>query len=224
MTRVLSVEDDPEFQQLLSLALRAEGCRVDYAFSGTEGYEKALSGAPDLVICDLMMPGMNGPELIAKLKESPATREIPVIVTTAYYNAPALVEAQLRRQGALEYLRKPVAIDELIATVRRLLKQAPERPPPPQGASKGRLRLDPATRSVWLEDRLLGTLPRHRFAVLQILAQAKGPVARAALMTKLWPGGAGRARLDKTIERLRRDLGEAAELLRTAPGGYELAG
>lgn len=224
MTRILSVEDDPDLQQMLSLALTNEGFSVHYAFTGTEGYEKALDLLPSVVICDLMMPGMNGPELIAKLKTHPATQDIPVVVTTAYSDAPGMVESKVRPLGIVEYLRKPVRLEELVRVLKRLLAQAPERPPPQRapGAARGRLRLDAQTRAVWVDDRLAATLTRRRFALLSLLVSSAGPVARQTLMAELWGACATRARLDKMIQRLREDLGEAGGLLRTTAGGYEI--
>jgi DNA-binding response OmpR family regulator len=222
--RILSIEDDAELQHLMSLALRAEGWRVDYAFTGIEGYEKALALAPDLIVCDLMLPGLNGPELIAKLKAQPALRDVPIIVTTAYYDAPSMVEANIRRLGVIEYVRKPVRAEELVRMIRRLIQGSAGRSPPSPGPAKGRVRLDPSARALWVDDRLAGTLPRLRFAALRLLVEAGGPVARAELMSRLWSAPVTRVRVDKLVERLRRDLGEASELLKTTPGGYELAG
>lgn len=223
MTRVLSVEDDPELQHLLSLALSAAGFVVHYAFTGPEGYEKALELEPDAIVCDMMLPGLSGPDLLVKLKEHERLREVPVIVTTAFSEAPEALEAKVRPLGIVEYLRKPFQIEELVRVLRRVTQPAEARGRPPP-IRKGRFRLDPAQRTVWIDDRLIASLTDVRFAVLRELARAAGPVARAKLMRAVW-GRTGRdATLEKTIQRLRENLGAAADALRTTDAGYELAG
>lgn len=223
MTRVLSVEDDADLQRLLAITLAAEGFDMHYAFTGPEGFEKAVSLSPDVILCDMMLPGYGGPELIKRLKANDATRDIPIIVVTAYYDSASLVESEIRKLGIIEYLRKPVRLAELVRVLRRL---EPEKRPivlcePP--VAKGRVRLDPASRGVWYDDRLIATLPPTRFCALRALAESSGPVDRTRLMKKVWNREDCESNLEKTIQRLREDLGTAAALLRTTADGYELA-
>lgn len=220
MTRVLSVEDDPDLQHLLSLGLTAAGFDVHYAFTGIEGHEKALQLEPDVIVCDMMLPGLNGPELIKKLKANARTKSIPVIVCTAYSNEPGLFESVIRPLGVVEYLRKPVRMEDLVRLIKRVAAgPGADRPPP---ILKGSMRLDEAQCSVWADDRLVATLTRLRFSLLRELAVSKGPVDRARLMEKVWGRGDCEAVLEKTIQRLREDLGELAARLRTTESGYEL--
>ncbi len=222
MTRVLSIEDDADLQRLLAITLVAEGFEMHYAFTGPEGYEKAITLHPDVLLCDMMLPGYGGPELIKRLKANPATRDVPIIVMTAFYDTASLVESEIRKLGVIEYMRKPVRLSELVRALRRL---EPDKPAArePAAVSKGRLRLEPTSRGVWLDDRLIATLPPTRFSALLALAEAAGPVARARLMRRVWNRDDCESSLEKTIQRLREDLGLAAGLLRTTDDGYELA-
>src|SRR4051812_1239611 len=107
MPRILSVEDDPDFQYLISRALRNQGYEVHYAFTGKEGCEKALSLNPDLVLLDMLLPVMNGVEVIKELKKSKASRDIPLIIMTAYPADANFFESDVKGlgKGDIEYLR-----------------------------------------------------------------------------------------------------------------------
>lgn len=120
MIRVLSVEDDPDLQRLLALALAGEEFEGLFAFTGPAGFEAAVALKPDVILCDLMLPGYGGQELIRRLKDEPATRAIPVVVVTAYYDAATLVEAEIRKLGVIEYVRKPVRCAELLKLLRKI--------------------------------------------------------------------------------------------------------
>jgi CheY-like chemotaxis protein len=73
-----------------------------------------------VILCDLMLPVYGGRELIAKLKADASTRDAPIIVITAYYDAATFVEEEIRRLGVIEYLRKPVRTEELVRLIRRV--------------------------------------------------------------------------------------------------------
>ena len=134
MIRILSVEDDVDLQRLLALALADEDLEVHYAFTGPEGFEKALTLHPHVILCDLMLPIYPGRELIAKLKAEAATRDIPIIVITAYYDSATFVEEEIRRLGVIEYLRKPVRTEDLERVFRCVaaLPRSESQPPRPQ--------------------------------------------------------------------------------------------
>lgn len=120
MTRVLSVEDDPDLQRLLAISLAPEGFDLHQAGSGPEGYEKAVALLPDVMLVDMMLPGYQGTELIKRLRAEPKTRDVPIIVMTAFYDAASVVEAEVRRLGVIEYLRKPVRMSDLVRILKRL--------------------------------------------------------------------------------------------------------
>lgn len=138
MARILSIEDDTEFQQVLGHALGVSGYEVFYAFSGLEGYEKALALLPDLIICDIMLPGLNGIEVIEMLRRHEAVKAVPLIVTTAYWDGPCRVEPQERASGTVEYLPKPIRLTELRRLIGRLLRPLPAALPCGLSAGPGR--------------------------------------------------------------------------------------
>lgn len=121
MPRILSVEDDVDLQQVYTYVLTKKGWDVTYAYDGKEGLEKALELRPDLILLDLMLPGLNGVEIIQALKENPETKAIPVVVMTAYPSDAQFLESAVLAMGAVKYLAKPVQIDALVSTIETLL-------------------------------------------------------------------------------------------------------
>ncbi len=121
MARILSVEDDVDLQQIVTYALAKKGWDVVYAYDGNDGLAQARKFIPDLILLDMMLPGINGIEVIKALKADEATRAIPVVVMTAYPSDAQFLKSAVMAMGAVEYLAKPVHIDELVSTIERLL-------------------------------------------------------------------------------------------------------
>ena len=118
--RILVVEDDEPMRELLRLHLSAAGYEVEAAEDAIAGGYSVLKGAPDLIVCDISMPHMNGFELVAALRADRSLPRMPVIFLTSVDDG----EGRARELGAAEYLRKPVRLEELLAAVNRHLKQA----------------------------------------------------------------------------------------------------
>ena len=121
MPRILSIEDDVDLQQVFAYVLKKKGCDVAFAYDGKDGLEKARDLKPDLILLDMMLPGLNGLEVIKALKENEATRGVPVVVMTAYPGDEHFLKASIMAMGAVESLAKPVHVDLLLETVERLL-------------------------------------------------------------------------------------------------------
>jgi len=119
--RILSVEDDVDLQQVIAYALKKKGWEIVYAYDGNDGLEKAKELRPDLILLDMMLPGLNGVQVIEELKKSAATQAIPVIVMTAYPSDAQFMADTVKALGAVEYLAKPVHIDVLVETIERVL-------------------------------------------------------------------------------------------------------
>ena len=119
--RVLLVDDEVSSAQVLGLLLVEDGYHVTVASNGHQALAKVGESAPDLLITDFMMPGMNGAELLAALRAMPAYRDLPVLVISA---AP---EAALRRYqlGYDVFLRKPFSLDRFLGAVRGLVGPQP---------------------------------------------------------------------------------------------------
>ena len=119
MEHVLVVEDSPEIAALMVLTLRIEGYQVSQAPDGVRALELVSAGAPDLVLLDVMMPGLNGFQVAQKLKEDKETRDIPLIFVTAKSELNDLVHGL---ETAVDYISKPFAVPELVARVRSALR------------------------------------------------------------------------------------------------------
>ena len=223
MLRILSVEDDPDFQHLISHALRNQGFEVHYAFTGKEGCEKALSLNPDIMLLDMMLPMMNGVEVMQELKKSKATRDIPIIVMTAYPAEANFFESEVKTLGHVEYLRKPVQMAELVKAIKRLLGERSAKAPFAVW-KRGTMRIIPDSKSVWIGERMIANLAPKRFEVLYHLMQNEGEVSWQDLVAKIWGVNGTKNDLEKTIQRLREDLGPESYLLGTTRRGYQLIG
>jgi CheY-like chemotaxis protein len=117
--RILIVEDIADCRELLTIFLRRSGYEISEASTGLEAVEQARATSPDLVIMDLGLPGINGDEATARLKADPATRDIPVIINTAFHKG-AIVDHALA-VGAAEVLHKPISFKGMLEVVRRYL-------------------------------------------------------------------------------------------------------
>ncbi len=221
MPRILSVEDDPDLQHLVSYALRNQGFEVHYAFTGPEGLEKALSLNPDLILMDMVLPGLNGVEVVKRLKQKKATRDIPVIVLTAYAADANFMESGIMALGAVEYMRKPLQMQELVKTIKRLLGGTRSKPAFAVW-KRGAFRIVPESKSVWVDGHMVANLPPKRFEVLFLLIQADGEVPWQELVEKIWGREGTKNDLEKTVSRLRDDLGPQAHRLSTTRKGYQL--
>lgn len=227
MSRILIIEDDADLVHLMSHALYQNGYEVHYAFNGQEGYDKILSLRPDLILLDLKMPVLSGTDLLKKLSENTMLRDIPVVVMTAHAGPDNLLESSVMAQGAVEFVKKPFDLKkELFPAVRRGLRSKGEESfAPPANVAKGAVRLDPHLRTVWINDRRIVTLAPKRAKLLKILLEAKGPVKRSKLISGLWGEDGTENLLEKTIQRLREDLGPGeSDRIQTLPGGYEIVG
>ncbi|HAM36306.1 MAG TPA: hypothetical protein DEB40_05680 [Elusimicrobia bacterium] len=225
MPRILIVEDDGDLQQILSLAFNREGFETHYAFNGKEGYDKVLSLQPDLILLDLMLPVLNGVEVIKLVTSNTLVRDIPIVVMTAHSDKADMLEQSIRAHGVREYVRKPFEIKGLISLARRLIAQYPRAPLPQAEVAKGEVRLDTRFRTVWINGQRVASLPPTRAEVLKMLLEAKGPVKREKIMAAVWGPGEHVSALEKTIQRLREDLGaDGSRRIQTTAEGYELIG
>jgi DNA-binding response OmpR family regulator len=117
---VLILEDDPAVRALLEKQLAARGFRVTVASDGLDGLEQLKTTHPDLVVCDLMMPKLDGLSFVRALKSQPTTQHIPVIFLTARTDTRSMVEGI--NLGASFYLTKPFQLEDLLARIRRALE------------------------------------------------------------------------------------------------------
>jgi two-component system alkaline phosphatase synthesis response regulator PhoP len=123
--KVLLVDDDFDFLEATKKMVEAGGYSADTAENAEVGLEKAKKGNPDLIVLDVMMPGMDGWEACEILKNSPETRDIPIIMLTAVASnvrQTSYSHQSGKQTEADDYIPKPVEIPDLIARINRLLK------------------------------------------------------------------------------------------------------
>lgn len=226
--RILVVEDEPQLRNLLRLYLERAGYRVTDAGDGPTGLAAYDAEGADLVILDLMLPGMQGEVVLEALRES---GDVPVLITSAKRTDAERIAGL--RAGADDYLAKPFNPHELTARVAAILRRtrAPgtDGPPPILSLGGARLVLDPASRRYTLSDGRTGRLTPGESALLVALAARAGAVlSRQHLL------GAVARRPDDVYERvvdvhvanIRRKLDDDAGdpwLIETVPAtGYRL--
>ena len=224
---ILVIEDDPDIRELLSFSLGKEGWTVVAAEDGESGLAKLPSANPDCVVLDIMLPGMDGLEVLKALKAEPARKRLPVIMTTAK-GEEADVVAGLEL-GAEDYVVKPYSPRVLVARIRAALRRSSEpqdRPSAGEAAlAKGDIRLDPAKHEVRVEGRKV-ELSATEFAILELLIRNPGWVFTRSRIIDSVKGRdypvTDRA-VDVQILSLRRKLGERGEDIETVRGvGYRL--
>ena len=228
--RILLVEDDPSIREVTALGLRAAGFDVDTAADGAGGLARWRATAPDLVLLDVMLPRMDGLEVLRAIRREAMT---PVVMLTARADTIDVVVGL--ESGADDYVRKPFEMPELVARVRAALRRArpgagDDAAGPGEGTMVlGPLTIDPAGRSVSRGDRDV-PLTRTEFDLLAGLARHPGRVfTREALLDLVWGYDyLGDSRLvDVAVGRLRAKV-EAdpanPELILTVRGaGYKAA-
>jgi two-component system alkaline phosphatase synthesis response regulator PhoP len=220
--RLLVVEDDPDIALLLAHSLGRAGFGVETLGSGATALASMRRKLPDLVLLDLMLPGMDGLEVCRALRGDPATAAVPIIMLTARAEeSDRIVGLEL---GADDYITKPFSPNEVVARVRALLRRA-KRP-----ESGGRLRYGPI--SVDVERHIVTAngdpvhLTAKEFLLLQYLLEHKGRVlSRDLLLSDVWGYAytGGTRTVDVHVRRLREKLPVLADAIETIKQfGYRL--
>ena len=216
--RLLIVEDEKRLALSLAGGLRAEGYAVDVVHDGLEGLHLAAGGGYDLVVLDIMLPGMNGYRVCAALRAG--GHDVPILMLTAKDGE--YDEAEALDTGADDYLTKPFSYVVLVARIKALLRRRGQ-----AGASPvhvlGPIRVDTAARRV-LRDGDEVALTTKEFSVLEHLVLRAGEVvSKADILEHVWDFAydGDPNIVEVYVSALRRKLG--AELIRTVRGaGYRL--
>ena len=224
---ILVVEDDPDIVDLVRYNLEREGYRTLVARDGEKGVQEALRSKPDLVVLDLMLPGIDGLEVLGRIRAREEVQSIPVLVLTAKgEEADVVVGLEI---GADDYLTKPFSPRELVARIRAVLRRARRTV---GDTARSRVEIDglilDATRhEATFEDELV-PLTRAEFRLLWALAQRPGRVySRSELVDRITAGESLiiDRNVDVHISAIRKKLGEASDVIQTVRGvGYRCKG
>lgn len=208
MQTVLVVDDEAAIAEAVRARLASEGYRVVVASDGPGALEAAAASQPDLVVLDLMLPGMDGLEVCRRLQ---ASRPVPVLMLTALSGEEDTVAGF--EAGADDYLTKPFSIRELVVRVRAILRRSAREVAAPEVLRRGDLEIDVSRRRVAVAGAEVVLTPLE-FDVLLALAREPGTVfTREALMEHVWGyrDFAGGRVVDSHVARIRRKLRGDAE-------------
>ncbi len=218
MSKILIIDDEPSITNLVSAYLKAENYEVFTASDGPSGLRTARAFKPDLVILDIMLPGMDGLELLTRLRRE--SQVYVILLTAKTEEVDKVVGLSV---GADDYVTKPFSPRELTARVKAALRRI-QAAPSSQGSVLAfrHLRLDPGAREVTVDDQPVD-LTAIEFDMLKVLAENRGRViSREQLLEKVWGGQYfGEMRVvDVHLGHVRQKLGRA-DLIATVRGvGY----
>lgn len=220
--QILIVEDETRMAALLEKGLRAEGHSVVAACTGVEALEVAQSCTFDVIVLDIMLPRLDGFEVVRRLRER--RDQTPILVLTAR-DAP-LDKVKGLDRGADDYLTKPFLFNEFLARLRAVARRGPI--PRPAVLNVADLTLDPATHQVFRNKRPIELTPTE-FALLELLMRNAGRVLeRDAIIATVWntEESAEGSNLNAFVSLLRQkiDRDEVVQLIQTVRGvGYRIA-
>ncbi len=214
------IEDDESIREMLRYYFHSVGYGVEDFESGEDYFQAVHDVQPDLYILDIMLPGMDGLEILRRLREAPDTAHIPVIMLTA--RTAELDRVKGLEQGADDYVVKPFGIMELQARVKAVLRRT-GRPQTPAILKCDGLEIDPAAREV-RRDGIPVELTYKEFELLKLLCENRGTVlTRDDILHAVWDYDfAGETRtVDMHVKTLRQKLGEG--YIQTVRGvGYKM--
>jgi len=182
--KILLIDDEPAIHNVVTAYLKAEGFEFQSAMDGPSGFAAAHSFKPDVIILDVMLPGMDGIELLANLRRE--SNVYVIMLTARSEETDKIVGLSV---GADDYLTKPFSPRELIARIKAALRRMQSQNSPsdePEILNYSHLRIDISARRVWVEERLI-ELTAVEFDLLVALAQHQSMVlSREQLLEKAW--------------------------------------
>ncbi len=219
--KILLVEDDKDISELVRYNFEKEGYTFVAVGSGEKAFDLVRRESPQLIILDLMLPGMDGLDVCKILKNDDRTKQIPIVMLTAKSEeSDVVVGLQL---GADDYVTKPFSPKVLIARVKAILRRNAAKSPAQGARQIEELVIDVAKHKVTYKDKIL-ELTAMEFGILDFLSRYPGRAfSRDQIMDGAWKEGKfviDRA-VDVHIRALRRKLGKGADLIETVRGiGY----
>jgi two-component system, OmpR family, phosphate regulon response regulator PhoB len=227
MPRALVIEDERELARLVDYHLRRAGFEVEVAGTGSEGLARAAEAPPQLIVLDVRLPDIDGFEVCARLRATPATQTVGVLMLTANGLAEDRVEGFAR--GADDYMTKPFSGRELVLRASAVARRVPSGTSPPAVAStalrSGVIELDRDTLEVRVGGAVVDLRPTE-VRLLRVFLEAPGKTySRKDLLAQVWGvrGPANQRIVDVAMHRLRTGLGEGGAAIETVlEGGYRL--
>lgn len=228
MKRVLVVEDNADLAYGLRNNLEIEGYKVDVAGDGTRGLALARTAGPDLIILDLMLPGMDGFRVLRALRDE--GRRLPILVLTARGEEGDKVRGL--RLGADDYVTKPFGVLELLARVEALFRRAGTAAAvPPTLADRehfGDVEVVPASRTVLRHGKPVTLTPKEYDLLIALLRRRGAVASRTELLTEVW--GYSASVLSRTVDthvaelrsKLEHDAAQPKHILTVRKAGYRL--
>jgi len=221
--RILLIEDEPDIAEVLQYNLQKEGFEVESARRGDTGLEAVRREAPDLVLLDLMLPGMDGLEVTRILKRDSATSRLPIVMLTARgEELDRIVGLEL---GADDYISKPFSPREVVLRVKAVLRRLQHEETSSEHLEVGGIRIDVAGHQLRVRGKEV-PLTATEFRLLRLLMERAGRVqTRGQLLSDVWgyAEDIDSRTVDTHIRRVRRKLGPEADRIETVIGvGYRL--
>ena len=218
--KILVIEDEARILSFLARGLEAEGYRVEGASDGRDGLVRAVQEEWDLVLLDLMLPGLDGLDVLDALHRS--RPKLPVLILSARADLPTKLRGF--ELGASDYVSKPVALDELLARVRVQLRRSH---PDGGGTSlrSGSLVLDLARRQASLGDVVCDLSDREFRLLHHLVLHAGEVISRERLLSEVWgyTFDPGSNVVEVCVRRLRKKLGPESPIETVRHAGYRLA-
>jgi two-component system, OmpR family, phosphate regulon response regulator PhoB len=221
--KILLIEDEPDIAEVLQYNLEKEGFDVGTARRGDTGLDAIRRDSPDLIVLDLMLPGIDGLELTRMLKRDPLTSRLPIVMLTARgEEVDRIVGLEL---GADDYISKPFSPREVVLRVKAVLRRFQQEESAAEILEVGGIELDISGHQLRVRGKEV-PLTATEFRLLRLLLERSGRVqTRGQLLSDVWgyAEDIDSRTVDTHIRRLRRKLGTEAERIETVIGvGYRL--
>ncbi|OGU14562.1 MAG: DNA-binding response regulator [Geobacteraceae bacterium GWC2_53_11] len=225
MKKVLIIEDEKDLAELLAFNLEKDGFAATCVHDGKQGLERAMTDLPDLILLDLMLPGMLGTEVCKALRKEPRTARIPIIMITA--KGDEIDRVVGFEVGADDYIVKPFSMREVALRVKALMRRVGQEAPVPSAdlLTLGDIAIDKQRHTVTSAGSEI-ELTSTEYKLLLHLVEKKGFVqSREQLLQRVWGynNTADTRTVDTHVTRLRGKLGEPGEIIKTVRGfGYKI--
>jgi len=221
---ILIVEDEPDIAEVLTYNLEREGMIVHVVERGDDAVGALEAHHPDLVVLDLMLPGMDGLEVARRIRSEPSTAEMPLVMLTAKAEeVDRIVGLEL---GADDYITKPFSPREAVLRIKAVLRRSSEGPGPTTAIEAGMIQMDIEGHRVEVGGESV-ELTATEFRLLQTLLEREDRVqTRDQLLSSVWgySEDVDSRTVDTHIRRLRSKLGPASDQIETVIGvGYRLS-